>query len=79
MDIWKATKVLTYSELLPEQNPLQPSKLATDCGYTAFLGRAVLDWRDGSELKSTTCFSGGHEFNSQQPHGGSQPSVMRNK
>ena len=35
------------------------------------------DWRDGSEVKSTACSSGGHEFNSQQPHGGSQPSVMR--
>jgi hypothetical protein len=31
-------------------------------------------WRnDGSEVK---CFSRGPEFNSQQPHGGSQPSVI---
>jgi hypothetical protein len=29
--------------------------------------------------KSTDCSSGGPEFKSQQPHGGSQPSVTRNK
>jgi len=34
------------------------------------------DWRDGSAVKSTDCSSGGPEFNSQQSHGGSQPSVM---
>jgi hypothetical protein len=33
-------------------------------------------WRDGSTVKSTNCSSRGPEFNSQQPHGGSQPSVM---
>ncbi|CAH7196618.1 Gm16181 [Phodopus roborovskii] len=36
-----------------------------------------MGWRDGSEVKSTDCSSRGPEFNSQQPHGGSQPSVMR--
>jgi hypothetical protein len=35
-----------------------------------------LGWRDGSAVKSTDCPSRGLEFNSQQPHGGSQPSVM---
>jgi hypothetical protein len=34
-------------------------------------------WRDGSEVKSTDCSSRGPDFNSQQPHGGSQPPVMR--
>jgi hypothetical protein len=34
------------------------------------------DWRDGSAVKSTDCTSRDPEFNSQQPHGGSQPSVM---
>ena len=34
-------------------------------------------WRDGSAVKSTDCSSKGPEFKSQQPHGGSQPSVMR--
>jgi hypothetical protein len=33
-------------------------------------------WRDGSVVKSTNCSSKGPEFKSQQPHGGSQPSVM---
>jgi hypothetical protein len=33
-------------------------------------------WRDGSGVKSPDCSSRGPEFNSQQPHGGSQPSVM---
>jgi len=28
------------------------------------------------EIKSTDCSSRGPEFNSQPPHGGSQPSVM---
>jgi len=32
---------------------------------------------DGSVVKSTDCSSRGPESNSQQPHGGSQPSVMR--
>ncbi|EDM16381.1 rCG63686 [Rattus norvegicus] len=36
----------------------------------------TMGWRDGSEVKSTDCSSRGPEFNSQQPHGGSQPSVM---
>jgi hypothetical protein len=34
-------------------------------------------WRDGSAVKNTDCSSEGHEFNSQQPYGGSQPSVTR--
>jgi hypothetical protein len=34
-------------------------------------------WWDGSAVKSTDCSSEGHEFKSQQPHGGSQPPVMR--
>jgi hypothetical protein len=29
------------------------------------------------QVKSTNCSSEGPEFNSQQPHGGSQPSIMR--
>ena len=48
---------------------------------TASLGRSLLqegesDWRDGSAVKNTDCSSRGPGFNSQQPHGGSQPSVM---
>jgi hypothetical protein len=33
-------------------------------------------WRDGSVVKSTDCSSRGPEFNSQQPHDASQPSVI---
>ena len=33
-------------------------------------------WRDGSVVKSIDCSSRGLEFNSQQPHGGSQSSVV---
>jgi hypothetical protein len=33
-------------------------------------------WRDGSAVKSTDCSYRGPEFNSQQLHDGSQPSVM---
>jgi hypothetical protein len=33
--------------------------------------------RDGSAVKSTVCSPRGPEFNSQQqPHGGSQPSIL---
>jgi hypothetical protein len=39
--------------------------------------RKIVGWRDGSVVKSTACSSGDPEFNFQQPHGGSQPSVMR--
>jgi allophanate hydrolase subunit 2 len=35
-----------------------------------------MGWRDGSEVKSTDCSHVGPEFGSQQPYGGSQPSVM---
>jgi hypothetical protein len=34
-------------------------------------------WGDGSAGNNTDCSSEGPEFKSQQPHGGSQPSVMR--
>jgi hypothetical protein len=37
----------------------------------------IRGWRDGSAVKSTDCSSRGPEFKSQQPHGGSQPSVTR--
>jgi hypothetical protein len=38
--------------------------------------RAETGWRDGSAVKSTDCSSRGPEFNSQQPHDGSQPSEI---
>jgi hypothetical protein len=36
----------------------------------------MLGWGDGSVVKSTDCSPRGPEFNFQQSHGGSQPSVM---
>jgi hypothetical protein len=41
------------------------------------LKTGVMGWRDGSAVNSTDCSSRGTEFNSQQPHGGSQPYVMK--
>jgi hypothetical protein len=38
--------------------------------------KSTRSWRDGSAVKSTDYASNGPEFSSQQPHGGSQPSVM---
>jgi len=34
-------------------------------------------WRDGSVVKGTDCSSRSPEFNSQQPHGGLQPSEIK--
>jgi hypothetical protein len=45
----------------------------------AFIKSSYGGWRDGSEVRSTDCSSRGPEFNSQQPHGGSQPSVMESE
>jgi hypothetical protein len=39
--------------------------------------KKISGWRDGSGVKNTDCSSEGPEFKSQQPHGGSQPSVTR--
>jgi hypothetical protein len=39
--------------------------------------KTLWGWRDGSVVKSTDCSSEGPEFKFQQPHGGSQPSIMR--
>jgi hypothetical protein len=39
--------------------------------------RLLMGWRGGSVGKSTDCSSKGPEFKSQQPHGGSQPPVIR--
>jgi hypothetical protein len=44
--------------------------------HSELRNRFIWSWRDGSVVKSIGCSSRGHEFNSQQPCGGSQPSVM---
>jgi len=41
------------------------------------LRRYLMGVENGSAVKSTGSSPRGHEFNSQQPHGGSQPSIMR--
>jgi hypothetical protein len=41
-----------------------------------YLKTLLLGWRDCSVVKSTDCSSRGPEFNSQHPHGGSQPCVI---
>jgi hypothetical protein len=50
------------------------------CTYSILLllkkKKNIQGWRDGSVVKSADCSSRGPEFNSQQSHGGSQPSVM---
>jgi hypothetical protein len=51
--------------------------LGSDCHRVVLIKSGKEGWRDGSAVKSTDCSSGGSEFKSQQPHGGSQPSVMR--
>ena len=51
--------------------------LSTCLIHYCFLKVVFEGWRDGSEVKRTDCCSGGPEFNSQQPHDGSHPSIMR--
>ena len=62
--IWSSTYVKTHD--IPHDMEGNTEKWIEDIG----------GWRDGSEVKGTVCSSRGPEFNSQQPHGGSQPSVM---
>ena len=51
--------------------------LSMDGPFLALENTMLGGWRDGSVVKSTVCSSRGREFNSQQPHGGSQPAIMR--
>jgi hypothetical protein len=48
------------------------SKLRTEKRFKK-MKTSQAGWRDGSVVKRTDCFSGGPEFKSQKPHGGSQP------
>ena len=52
---------------------LRKATVAVWCHFKILLFRG---WRDGSAVKGTDYFSWGPEFNSQQPHGSSQASVM---
>jgi len=58
------------------RNTISP-ELATKWAKKISIKSKTMGWRDGSEVKSTDCSSRDPEFKSQQPHGGSQPSVMR--
>ena len=51
-----------------------PSEMLKRC--TEVSDFTIGGWRDGSAVKSTDCSSRGHEFNSQQPQGGLQLSVV---
>jgi hypothetical protein len=42
------------------------------------VSKRILGWRDGSAVMITDCSSKGPEFKSQQPNGGSQPSIIWN-
>ena len=54
-----------------------PHCTLTSCVFGFSIWKDYQGWRDGSVVKSTDCSSKGPEFKSQQPHGGSQPPVMR--
>jgi hypothetical protein len=67
----------SYTEKLCLNNNNKKTKNKTKTKQTNNKKKRKRGWRDGSVVKSTDCSSRGPEFNSQQPHGGSQPSVMR--
>jgi hypothetical protein len=49
--------------------------LLFDTGFLGGKKKGFQGWRDGLVARTTDCSSRGHEFNSQQPHGVSQPFV----
>jgi hypothetical protein len=77
---WKTEILLIF--LVPKVKHLEGGK---------YIKRKLEGWRDSSVVKSTDCGAGemaqwvrapdcsskGPKFKSQQPHGGSQPSVTR--
>ena len=60
--------------MLTERECLRPAPLLWKFSRVKIHSEGL---RDGSEVKSTGYTSKGPEFNSQQPRGGSQPSVMK--
>ena len=70
-------KNVSASSHLVKKNYTNDYKTVYDSIYYHFIFKnTVWEWRDGSVVKITGCSSRGPEFNSQQPHGGSQPSIM---
>ena len=68
--------VNAFSYIKPTLHPWDEAYLiVVNDGFEKKL-KLHLCWRDGSVVKSTDCSSRGPEFNSQQSHGGSQPSAM---
>jgi hypothetical protein len=60
-----------------ESSQAQPGHRKCNEAAAELYKNLLSGWRNGSAVKSIDCSSEGHEFKSQQPHGGSQPSVMR--
>jgi hypothetical protein len=56
---------------------ISPHLRTNDNGATIFKELRSVGWKGGSAVKSTGCSSRSPEFKSQQPHGGSQPFLMR--
>jgi len=66
-----------YLEFSANKNLSNSVKLLLNIVFKYEVISFSLGWRDGSVVKSTDCSSRGPEFQSQQPHGVSQPSVMK--
>ena len=72
---WKRVPLSCYGAITPESVTKEYLHVKIMRGVRLKSVKRV--WRDGSEVKSTSCSSRGPEFNSQQPYGGLQPSIMR--
>ena len=62
--------------ILPGRGKYWSNNLGLHVENLSSFKNLFLGWRHGSVVKSTGCSSGGPEFNSQQLHSGSQPSLM---
>jgi hypothetical protein len=79
-EIWSLTNLIGgggMTSLMITDNEINSfGKFLSVINWNKYVKKWSGGWRDGSVFKSTDCSSKGPEFNSQQPHGGSQPSVM---
>jgi hypothetical protein len=62
---------------ITELQPIKARHLKLRKLWDLVLNEEIKGWRNGSAVKNNDCSSEGPEFKSQQPHGGSQPSIMR--
>ena len=82
---WIRLLAFLHLEAISEFAGVRLPQLRDMICFPLFLGTASVlvmkcsywGWRDGSAVKSTDCIPEGPEFKSQQPHGGSQPPVMK--